>query len=225
MGMHLLGSTASPFVQRVLMTVRAKGGEIEVHPPLGGKLTSPEFLAVSPMGRVPVLVLDDGAHLCESEAIACYLDETLPGPALMPDTALGRARVREIVAITLAEVAAGLRPLMMHQVFGMPGVPEIVVAARTQLGRGLDALDRLLYRDGLFAAGAALTAADCALVPILALVRIVDPIAGTGAMVSERTHVAGYDARIAADPVAARTIEEMTAGFAAMMTRNAAAAG
>ncbi|MEG3144950.1 glutathione S-transferase family protein [Sphingomonas sp. RT2P30] len=221
--MHLLGSTASPFVQRVLMTARAKGAELDVHPPLGGKLTSPEFLAISPMGRVPVLVLDDGLHLCESEAIACYLDETLPGAVLMPDTPLARARVREIVAITLAEVAAGLRPLMMHLVFRMPGAPELVAAARSQLGKGLDALDRLLNRDGLFAAGATLTAADCALVPILTLTRIVDPLTGAGAMVAERDQVAAYDARIAANPVAARTIAEMTAGFAAMMTRNAAA--
>lgn len=223
--MHLLGSTMSPFVQRVLMTARAKGAELEVRPPLGGKLTSPEFLAISPMGRVPVLVLDDGAHLCESEAIACYLDETLPGPALMPDTALARARVREIVAITLAEVAAGLRPLMVHQVFGAPGVPELVAAARAQLARGLDALDRLLNRDGPFAAGAILTAADCALLPILTLTRIVDPLTGAGAMVSERPVVADYDRRIVVDPLAARTIQEMNAGFAAMMTRNAATAG
>jgi glutathione S-transferase len=225
MGMHLLGSTASPFVQRVLMTARAKGADLEVHPPLGGKLTSPEFLAISPMGRIPVLVLDDGTHLCESEAIACYLDETLPGPALMPDTPLARARVREIVAITLAEVAAGLRPLMMHQVFRMPGAPEIVAAARSQLAKGLDALDRLLPGDGPFAAGAVVTAADCALLPILTLARIVDPLTGAGAMVSERPVVASYDRRIASDPVAARTIAEMTASFAAMMTRNTAAAG
>lgn len=222
--MHLLGSTVSPFVQRVLMTVRAKGADLEVHPPLGGKMTSPEFLAISPMGRIPVLVLDDGGHLCESDAIAGYLDETLPGPALMPDTALARARVREIAAITLAELAGGLRPLMVHQVFGVPGVPELVAAARSQLGKGLDALDRLLNHDGPFATGATLTAADCALLPILTLARIVDPLTGAGAMVGERAVVADYVRRMTTDPVAARTIEEMTAGFAAMMTRNAATA-
>ncbi len=223
--MHLLGSTLSPFVQRVLMTVRAKGAELEVHPPLGGKMTSPEFLAISPMGRIPILVLDDATHLCESEAIACYLDETLPGPALMPVTALARARVREIVAITMAELAGGLRPLMVHQVFGVPGVPELVAAARSQLGKGLDALDRLLNPDGPFATGTMLTAADSALLPILTLARIVDPLTGAGTMVRERLVVATYIRRIATDPVAARSIEEMTAGFTAMMTRNAAATG
>lgn len=222
--MHLLGSTVSPFVQRVLMTVRAKGADLAVQPPLGGSMKSPEFRAVSPMGRIPVLVLDDGSHLCESDAIAGYLDETLPGPALMPDAAMARARVREIVAITLAELAAGLRPLMVHQVFRVPGVPELVTAARDQLGKGLDALDRLLAPDAPFATGAALTAADCALLPILTLARLVDPLTGAGAMVDERATVAAYGRRIAADPIAARSIEEMSAGFAAMLARNAAPA-
>ncbi|MES2044191.1 MAG: glutathione S-transferase family protein [Pseudomonadota bacterium] len=223
--MHLIGSTASPFVQRVLMTVHAKGTELAVQPPPGGNMRSPEFVAISPMGRIPVLALDDGSFLCESEAIAFYLDETLPGPSLMPETAIGRARVREIIAITMMEVAAGMRPLLVHEVFGMPGTPDLVSAARAQIERGLDALDRLLAPDGAFATGAKLTGADCALVPILALVRIVDPMTGAGAMVAARARLAAYGERMLADPVAGRSTREMTEGFAAIIARNAAAAG
>lgn len=223
--MHLIGSTASPFVQRVLMTVRAKGADVAVQPPPGGNMRSPEFVAISPMGRIPVLALDDGSFLCESEAVAFYLDETLPGPSLMPETAIGRARVREIIAITMAEVAAGMRPLLVHKVFGMPGAPDLVAAARAQLEKGLDALDRLLHPDGPFATGATMSAADCALVPILALARIVDPMTGAGAMVAARARVAAYDQRMLADPVAGRSTREMTEGFGAIIARNAAAAG
>lgn len=65
--MLIYGSGASPFVQRVLMAARAKGHELALEPPPGGHMRSPEFRAISPMGRIPLLRLDDGRHLCESD--------------------------------------------------------------------------------------------------------------------------------------------------------------
>src|SRR5216684_3173546 len=55
-----------------------------------GETRTPEFLAMNPNGRIPLLALDDGAYLAESNAILCYLAE---GSALMPKDALDRARV------------------------------------------------------------------------------------------------------------------------------------
>ena len=40
-----------------------------------GSTRKPEFLAVNPIGKVPVLVLDDGRTLAESNAILLYLAE------------------------------------------------------------------------------------------------------------------------------------------------------
>lgn len=219
--MHLYGSTASPFVQRVLMTARAKGHELRLQAPPGGSMRSDEFRAISPMGRIPVLAMDDGQHLCESEAISAYLDETLDGPALLPGAPLARARVREVVAVTLAEIGAGIRPLMVHLVFRMGDAPEVVAAARAQLDCGLDALDRLVAADG-YATGEAVTAADCALVPILTLAQIVEPMTGAWTAVAARPRLAGYHERMAREPLAQRTIDEMRQGFAAILQRNAA---
>ncbi|MBB4284814.1 glutathione S-transferase family protein [Roseospira goensis] len=50
---------------------------------------TPEFLALNPNGRVPVLVLDDGTALAESNAILWYLADT---NSLLPDSPLDRAR-------------------------------------------------------------------------------------------------------------------------------------
>ncbi|ORY04577.1 glutathione S-transferase [Clohesyomyces aquaticus] len=50
----------------------------------------PEFLAVNPNGRIPVLVLDDGTALPESAAIMFYLAE---GTKYLPESRLGRAQV------------------------------------------------------------------------------------------------------------------------------------
>lgn len=43
-----------------------------------GATRTPEFLALNPNGKVPLLVLDDGRKLAESNAILCYLAEGSP---------------------------------------------------------------------------------------------------------------------------------------------------
>ncbi|MCP4327143.1 MAG: glutathione S-transferase family protein [Alphaproteobacteria bacterium] len=61
--------------------------EIDV---LTGETRTPEFLALNPNGRIPILVLDDGTVLSESDAILFYFAEGTP---LLPDDQLDRARV------------------------------------------------------------------------------------------------------------------------------------
>ncbi len=56
---------------------------------LAGGSRTPEFLEKNPNGRVPVLELDDGTCLAESNAILCYLGE---GSSLMPVDRLRRAQ-------------------------------------------------------------------------------------------------------------------------------------
>jgi glutathione S-transferase len=55
-----------------------------------GETRTPEFLALNPNGRIPLLALDDGTHLAESNAILFYLAE---GTRFLPGDRLGRARV------------------------------------------------------------------------------------------------------------------------------------
>ncbi len=55
-----------------------------------GETRTPAFLALNPNGKVPVLELDDGRVLAESNAILCYLAE---GSALLPSEAFARAKV------------------------------------------------------------------------------------------------------------------------------------
>lgn len=55
-----------------------------------GETRTPEFLALNPSGKVPLLQLDDGRTLAESNAILCYLAE---GSPLLPDDRWQRAQV------------------------------------------------------------------------------------------------------------------------------------
>ena len=61
--------------------------------PLGSGLTrQPAFLAKNPIGRVPLLELEDGRCLAESGAILCYLAE---GTQLAPKDSWTRAKMLE----------------------------------------------------------------------------------------------------------------------------------
>lgn len=55
---------------------------------------SEEFLHVSPTGKVPVLAVDDGDALYESNAVNQYLDEVYEGRPLLPEDAKDRAFAR-----------------------------------------------------------------------------------------------------------------------------------
>ena len=65
----------------------------EVDAPRGATRTA-QFLALNPNGRVPLLELDDGRTLAESNAILCWLADTAPPPAprLLPADPWQRAQ-------------------------------------------------------------------------------------------------------------------------------------
>ena len=57
-----------------------------------GQSRTPAFLATNPAGQVPVVILDDGRPLAQSNAIILHLAE---GSALIPADAYDRARMLE----------------------------------------------------------------------------------------------------------------------------------
>jgi len=57
---------------------------------MSGETRTPEFLALNPDGRIPLLALESGDYLPESDAILYYLAEATP---YWPDDRLDRARV------------------------------------------------------------------------------------------------------------------------------------
>jgi len=57
---------------------------------VGGATRTPEFLALNPNGRIPLLELEDGTHLAESNAIQWYLAD---GTDFLPSGPIERAQV------------------------------------------------------------------------------------------------------------------------------------
>jgi glutathione S-transferase len=58
-----------------------------------GENAQPDFLRLNPLGKLPVLQLDDGTCLTESMAICRYLEALHPEPALFGQGALESAQV------------------------------------------------------------------------------------------------------------------------------------
>src|SRR5262249_17513816 len=94
---RLISFALCPFVHRATTMLREKGVEFDIeYIDLRNK---PEwFLALSPLGKVPGLVVEGGTALFESAAINEFLDETEP-PRLLPTDPVERARHRAWIEI------------------------------------------------------------------------------------------------------------------------------
>ena len=88
------GYTASGNCWKVAQILRSTGCDfawVEVDSNAGGTRT-PEFLAMNPNAKIPIVVLDDGQVITESGAILCHFAE---GTAWLPPPGLARTRVME----------------------------------------------------------------------------------------------------------------------------------
>jgi glutathione S-transferase len=85
--LHDLAAGMSP--RRVRIFLAEKGISIERREvdAAGGANATPDFLRLNPLGKLPVLELDDGTAIAESLAICRYLEALNPDPPLMGRTA------------------------------------------------------------------------------------------------------------------------------------------
>lgn len=72
----------SPYSRKAMVAVRHRADAVDLQEidPFAGGLRTPEYLALSPYGKMPVLETPEGA-ICESTSIIEYLEEQ--GPAVM----------------------------------------------------------------------------------------------------------------------------------------------
>ncbi len=105
--MRLLGSVPSPFTRKVRIVLAEKRVEcafemVDVIAP-----DSP-VPAHNPLGKIPVLVLDDGSTLYDSRVIAEFLDTVSPKGRLIPEESRDRIAVRRWEALADGAVDAGI---------------------------------------------------------------------------------------------------------------------
>jgi len=121
----------------------------------------PEFLARNPNGRIPLLELDDGTHLAESNAILFFLAEGTP---YLPTDTLARARALSWMFFeqySHEPYVAVARSILRYQPPDSPRRSELP-RLRERGAAALTVMERHLEREPFFA-GARYSVADIAL--------------------------------------------------------------
>jgi glutathione S-transferase len=123
---------------------------------------TPEFLARNPNGRIPVLELDDGTFLAESDAILWYLAEGTP---FLPDDRRQRAEVLQWMFFEQYNHEpniATVRYWITHRIPVTPLMELSIPAKRAQGQAALGVMEGHLARRAFFV-GERYTIADIAL--------------------------------------------------------------
>ena len=90
MRLHDFTGSGNGHKARLLLSHLGQEYELVEHDILTGETRTAEFLKINPNGKIPVLELEDGRCLPESNAILWYLAEGTP---FLPDNAWDRAQV------------------------------------------------------------------------------------------------------------------------------------
>ncbi|QJE72136.1 glutathione S-transferase family protein [Aerophototrophica crusticola] len=208
----IYGMAGSPYVSRVLFQVRAKGLEHTLKPaPFG----TPEFKAMNPIGKVPVLD-HDGFILPESAVICEYLEDAFPTPSLLGTNPQARAKAR-LVGRTVDLYCQDMGEMLRA---GMDPSHKIdMEAARARLDKGLDALEVFLADDA-YAAGPEVTLADCTLVGWLFYARMF--WARGNDDLATRPKLRRYVEFVSAQPLVQQLWSDMDTAFRAFLAKFAA---
>ena len=152
--MKLVASLTSPYARkiRVMLAEKKLAFELVVDSPWEPTSTIPE---INPLGKVPVLVTDEGEVFFDSPVIAGWIENLAAAPRLLPADPVEAVRVRQLEALAdgitdaaVIIVREGRRPEDKRS--------EDVVARQLQaIERGLDRFEQLatgrnwLHGDGM----------------------------------------------------------------------------
>lgn len=114
--MKLIGTPTSPYTRKVRVVLAEKRIDYEfvIDSPNDAETRVPTY---NPLGKVPVLITDDGTTLFDSRVIVEYLDNASPVAKLIPEDTRHRIQVRRWEALadgctdaTVATVMEKRRP-------------------------------------------------------------------------------------------------------------------
>jgi glutathione S-transferase len=109
--MQLLYQTHSPYARKVLVAAHELGlaGSVQViHHETSPTRRNAEVFALNPLGKVPVLLCDDGPVLFDSSVICDYLDSLHGQPMLIPAEPKLRYRALQWQALAQGMADAGI---------------------------------------------------------------------------------------------------------------------
>jgi glutathione S-transferase len=200
---ELIGPAPSTYTRVARMVCEEKNipYEFKQMPP-----HSPDVDAIHPFGKVPVMRHGD-FELCESKAIATYLDLSFPGPKLIPTEPRRAALTEQWVSLVNTKMDGTLvRTYLLNYIFpkGSDGKPDrnVIDAVVPAVRDEIDLLDRTIAKNG-FLAGDSFTVADINVMPILAYLR---NFPESGAAIAAAKSLSAYFDRLSARPSFQNTV-------------------
>ena len=96
--MKLIGTLPSPYVRKVRIVLAEKkiDYDFEIDAPMS---PDSKVALVNPLGKIPVLILDDGTPLFDSRVIVEYIDKVSPNNKLLPTPNRERTEVNRWEAL------------------------------------------------------------------------------------------------------------------------------
>ncbi|MGV3628822.1 MAG: glutathione S-transferase [Betaproteobacteria bacterium] len=134
--MKLIGTATSPYTRKVRVVLAEKRMECEfvVDAPNTDNSTVTSY---NPLGKIPVLVLDDESTLFDSRVIAEYLDNASPGNRLIPEEKRPRIQVRRWEALADGCTDAAIALLMEKRRAAEQQLPEWITRQQGKVDRAL----------------------------------------------------------------------------------------
>jgi glutathione S-transferase len=188
--------------RRVRILLAEKGVTVERREvdAAGGANATPDFLRLNPLGRLPVLELDDGSAIAESLAICRYIEALHPQPPLMGRTPREAAHIEMWTLRMDHELSRPIADVFVHTSAFYRGrleqVPQVADWAR---GR---ALHTMAWLDGELADRAHIAGADYTLADIVAHCALVLGKAVGLRVPPEMPNLARWFAAVSARPTA-----------------------
>lgn len=158
--MKLIGTFTSPYVRKVRVVAAEKKVEYTW---AADNPWQPDTSvgAYNPLGKVPVLVLEDGTALFDSRVIVEFLDHVSPISRLIPADHRERIEVRRWEALADGVLDAGIAVRLEKQRPATERSPGWIDRNHAKVLRGLDAIDAQLEGRN-WCAGAGYSLADIA---------------------------------------------------------------
>jgi glutathione S-transferase len=165
--LQIIGAPQSNYVWVCRIACCEKGVPYELVPVFPH---TPEVDAIHPFGKIPAMRHGD-VTLCESRAIAYYIDHAFSGPPLVPEDPVKGAQAEQWISL----VNTAIDPLLVRQYligYVFPGMPDnspnraVIDAALPKMEPQFSQLDRSVAKTG-YLVGNSLTLADINLLPIL----------------------------------------------------------
>lgn len=188
--------------RRVRIFMAEKGISIERREvdAAGGANVMPDFLKLNPLGKLPVLELDDGSTITESLAICRYLEALHPQPPLMGPTPQASAHIEMWTLRMDHELSQLIALAFLHSSdFYRGRVEQVAEVAGWARNR---ALQTMAWLDGELAERSHIAGDDYTLADIVAQCACVLGKAVGLRIPPELTHLSRWFAQVSARPSA-----------------------